>query len=1032
MVQAAPGLDFVGRASELARLEAAYARAASGAGSLVLVVGEAGIGKSRLIDRFAAGVPPDCRVVRGGCLELTAGEMPYAPFVEAIRALVRAVPAERRPALLAPGRRDLERLLPELATRAPDEAASGSEPDPLAQHRLFEVILGVVERLAGDGPVVLVVEDVQWADRASLDLIAFLARALRDEPVLIVTSVRPEVLERRGPVLSAVAAWERGEAIERIDVGPFGPDEVAAQVAALGAGPDPDRIAQLVAWTDGNPFFVEQIVRSGSESAVGSGASSGRVVTATQLPAALRDVLVARIEELDARDQDVLRAAAVVGKRIDDGVLAAILGRSPSSIGAALRRAVDAGLLVRDVGGTYRFRHALLREVVYGELFGGERTDLHRRVADALDQRAEAGEATISAGEIAHHRAAAGDDVQAIVAMVAAAHEAEEMYAFVDASRLWERALNLWSEVPDAERIVGTDRGDVLALAAEAAMLAGDAERAASLAREALGAIDASADPLRAGLVHERLRWFLWESGDRRAAAEAVADALRLIPADPPSAARSRAVAHRAGIELYAHEYEASRAHAEEAVAIARAIGAPGEEAFALGILGWDEAVLGDVERGLETFAEGVRIAHELGRPEGIALAATNLAALLDRVGRPDESLSAAQAALDAVRRLGVARTYGGLLAGYAAKALVALGRWDEAEVVAASGIRETVADRAVLWLVVNRARLRIGRGRFAEADADIERARSLDDALGGTEFRLNVLAAAAESAMWQGRIADVRVVVDTVAAMADPAGPPDPSVAWVAALGLRAEAEAAAVARARRDEAGLEETTVRARRIVAALARARRSATAEAVVGGTPRGRGLSLLCAAEARRAERRDRGADWSAVAEAWHEAGRPFPEAYARFREAEAILAARGDRHAAARALGEAARMARALEAGPLLTEVELLARHARLDVTGEPVPPEPVRADLLVDRADSSDDPAAGLGLTEREGEVLRLVAGGWSNQQIADELFISRKTASVHVSNILGKLGVRSRVEAAAVAHRLGLGRDAPPPPDSA
>ncbi|MEK6719594.1 MAG: response regulator transcription factor [Chloroflexota bacterium] len=289
----------------------------------------------------------------------------------------------------------------------------------------------------------------------------------------------------------------------------------------------------------------------------------------------------------------------------------------------------------------------------------------------------------------------------------------------------------------------------------------------------------------------------------------------------------------------------------------------------------------------------------------------------------------------------------------------------------------------------------------------------------------MNVLAASAEVAIWQGRVADVRAIIDTVSGMAEPAGPPDPSLAWLAALGLRAEADGAATARARRDEPALEMARRRAAAIVAALDHARADPATQAIVSGSSRGQGLASLCAAEARRVERADTPADWAGVAAAWASAGRPFPEAYARFREAESILAARGDRHAAEAALRAADVTARTLGAEPLGEAVRLLARHARIEL--DPKEDRSLNETVPV----AADGASATYGFTERELEVLHLVAGGWSNQQIGDVLFISRKTASVHVSNIMGKLDVRSRVEAAAVAHRLGLGRDAPGPPGS-
>lgn len=1017
---------FIGRSAELDRLGGALADARSGRARSIIVGGEAGIGKSRLIERFIAGLDGDVRVVKGSCVELGVGELPFAPFVEAVRELLRSIPEQRRPAVLGPGRIDLERFIPSSAARESLDASarrSASDPDPMARVRLFEVVLGVLERLARETPVVLVIEDVHWADASSLGLIGFLIRTLRRQPLLIVLTVRTEVLGARRPVLAALAEWERADHVDRLEVAPFGAVEIAAQIAAAGGEPARDLVQDLLSRTDGNPFFVDQLIGPRRLPTISTDGA--------ELPFALRDVLAARVDALPEEDQQVLRAAAAAARRIDDALLSAVLERPAHVVASALRRIVDAGLLVRDDAQRgYRFRHALLREYIERDLFSGERAWLHREVARELQRRVDGGDREIAAAEIAHHLEEAGDRSGAIVASLGAARQAEDVFAYVEAHRLYERVLTLWGEVPAAGTITANTWNDVAERAAETAMLAGDGARAVELQRALVASADATADPLRAGLLHARLRWFLWESGDRAAAAEAVSAALRLIPDDPPSAARARVLGHVAAVELYAHDYEASLAHASAAVDMARQVDAPSEEALALGIRGWDRAVLGDLAGGLVDFGAGQRIAAELESPEGQALAAVSLASLLDRAGRSSESLAAAHAGLATVRRLGVARTYGGLLFGYGVKSLIALGRWDEAASSAAEGLDQAIGDRPVLWLLINRARLLVGRGDVAGAAADLARARTIDDRLGGTEFRGNLRAAEAEAAVWEGRIEDVRAIVDAVSSSAAPTAPPDPSEAWIAAIGLRAEAEAAARARAQRDDPALDRARERAAQITSLIEGSRGGPTADLILA-TPRGRALSLLCAQEGRRVEREDEPAGWAEVAEAWSGSERPFPEAYARLREGESIMLRRGERLAAERALQRAYATSKGLGAGPLMREIEALARHARLDPHGarsNAEPGDPTNGSAPLEAIDSRD----GYGFTRREHEVLTLVAGGWSNQQIADELFISRKTASVHVSNIFAKLAVHTRVEAAAIAHRIGLGADAPEPPTRA
>ncbi|HZM73247.1 MAG TPA: AAA family ATPase [Candidatus Polarisedimenticolia bacterium] len=997
---------FVGRASELEQLDAALDAATSRHGRVVIVAGEAGVGKTRLLNEFEARARSrGARVLEGACLDLGAGALPYGPFVEVLRELVRSTEAARLPALLGPARAEITRLVPELAGRSAELRPAG-EFDASAQSRLFELTLGILERVSEQAPLVLMIEDLQWADRASLDLLAFLARGLEDNPALIVVSVRTDDLGSHASALAALAELERDSGVDRIDLLPFGRDDLAVQLSELtGAAPAPDVIDRVLERSDGNPFFVEELVAAGFH-------------RGAELPARLRDVLAARLSGLPVPSLRMLRAAAVAGRRIDDGLMCAALGLEPVDLADGLRPAVAAGLLSRapSAGGRFQFRHALLQEFIADELFPTERTAMHAAFAGALETRLDKGDGSVVAADLARHWDASGDAAKALVATIAAAQEADLVFAFSDATRHWERALELWAVVAADERPTSTDEPELRHRAAEAAVLSGEYRRALEHGRAAAALVKAADDPERAAFLNEKLRWYAWEAGDRAAAAVSVREALVLLEGTPPSASRARALAHLAGIEMYARDYEASVRDATEAVAVARAAEALGEEALALGVLGWATAVLGDVAGGVETFRRGMAIAADLGAVEGMSLAATNLASLLDRVGRSEDSLRAAEEGYEAVSRLGVGRTYGGLLLGFAAKAQLALGRWDDAERTTANGLRRGAAGRAALWLSINRGRVLLGRGRFSEASAVLSRARELDRELGETEFRSALHAAIVELAVWRGDSGAAWPDVAEGLARVRSGEMPDPSLAWLAALGLRAEADIAATARARNDEPGLAVATARGAEIGAVVERG--LSAAPELSRDTGRGIALATLIVAERARLAGGGSAAEWASVADAWARVGRPFPTAYARFREAEAHLLAR-DRHAAESAARSGHELAVRLGAAPLVVELERLARLGHLDLGGHAAP------DI------GSADPGDAFGFTSRESEVLQLVAGGWTNQQIADALFISRKTASVHVSNILGKLGVDSRVEAAAIAHRIGIAKDAPPPPDA-
>jgi DNA-binding CsgD family transcriptional regulator/tetratricopeptide (TPR) repeat protein len=467
---------------------------------------------------------------------------------------------------------------------------------------------------------------------------------------------------------------------------------------------------------------------------------------------------------------------------------------------------------------------------------------------------------------------------------------------------------------------------------------------------------------------------------------------------------------------MEAGDLDAATRLAGEAMAMARVVRATSEEALAGGILGWCLAVAGQVELGTKTYRDALAIAEELGGAEGVALGHANLAALLDRVGQTELSLSVALDGYAVVRRLGVSRTYGGALLGHAAKALFDLGRWAEAADIADQGLDLDPVGRAAVELHLARARIDANQGRQAEAEKHLSRARALCDTPGLLGSYLpSLLAGDADLARRERNLDRVRAAVDAGTRYAAADRPLDPALGWLAETGLAAEADAAAVARARQDVPGLAEAKAR---IEAILGVVQQAVDAPAIAADARTGAVLAL-CEAEARRTDGPGDGSEWALAADRWEALRRPHPAAYARYRQAEALLGSHGSRDSVSALLERAHDVAVALEADPLRADVERLARHARIELHSAEPGPGMGPAPAAKGRLDT-------FGLTDRESEVIGLVAAGWTNQQIADALFITRKTASVHVSNIMSKFGVRNRVEAAAIAHRLGMTSDWP------
>jgi ATP/maltotriose-dependent transcriptional regulator MalT len=988
---------FVGRTNELARLQQLLARAGDGQPLMALVGGEAGVGKTRLVEQLTATARErGARVLGGGCVPLGEEGLPFAPVIEALRGLADDLDADELQAVAGPARHELARLLPD----HPWGGAAAPAPAVVAgagQGRLFERLLGMVHRLAAMAPLLWVIEDLHWADRSTRDLLAYLATTLRSGRVLLVGTFRSDELHRRHPLRRLLADLARNRRVVRLELPRFTRAELAQQLAGLLAADPPARLVDAIyARSEGNPFFAEELVLAGEGGGPGT------------LPPSLREVLLTRVVRLGDRTQQLLRVVAAAGPGATQPLLSAVAGLDDQLLLEGLREAVDQQLLLPEPGGGdgYVFRHALLAEAVHGELLPGERVRLHTALAGALEAGLEVGDPPATrAARLAHHWAAAGDQPRALTASLAAAAAAERVYAFAEARLQLERALALWDRVPDAEARAGMDRVGLLARCAEAAYWAGDIVRAAELTRQALGLVDAARQPRRAGLLHEQLARCLGRLGDPWAGALAEQQqAVWLVPPEP-SAERARVLGSLALYLERADRFAEARGLAEEAIAIAGQVGARAEEANARIALGAALGYLGEPDAGLAELAAARQLATQAG---DVILALRTIvyhSDVLLAAGRLDQAATVGLDGLDEARHLGLARSYGPVLAANVTEALVALGRWDQAEQLSREGLESAPSDAVSVHLPLARAALELGLGDLDAAQERLQTVRRLLPTPIPVAERAGLLfAGLAELALWRGDLDQARQLV----AEAVPQVAANPRhAAPVYALGLRVEAERAELARARHPgQPAPDDATA-----TTLLERVRDAAEGPAAAG-LPELAAWQRLGLAERTRRDGPSDPAAWATATAAWERLGQPYRAAYAGFRHAEALLATTADRGRAAVVLGRAAAITGRLGARLLDGEIQALARRGRLDLappTGVAVP----AADVPT--------PAAQLGLTPREAEVLALVAAGRSNRQIAQALFISPKTAAVHVSNILAKLGAAGRVEAAAVAHRLGL-----------
>ncbi len=953
---------FVGRRGDLEGFADSFAQARRGEPAVVIVSGEAGVGKTRLVEEATAAVrAAGGRVIVGGCVELGGDAMPLSPLAEALRSLAHQVPPAELDALLGNARPELARLVPELD---PDRTALPGERPQTAQ--LLELVLGAVARAGRDRPLLVVFEDLHWADRSTLELVTLLVRGLRDTQVLLVLTYRTDELHRSHPLRRLVGSWDRSRSVRRLQLERLAREEVAAQLEGInGSPPEPDLVELVFERSDGNPFLVEEVA-----GAVLGGADPGA------LAPSLHDVLLARAEHLSEDGRHVLRMVSAAGSWAPDELVAAVAVLEEERLYAALREAVEQQLLIVHASGRgYAFRHSLARDALYEDLLPGERVRLHAAFGRALDAKPElAGSELEAASMLAYHWHAAHDTRRALAASITAGRKAAETFAPSEARRHFERALELWPSCPDAAAMTGLDVIEVGRLAAEAAQHGGAVERALSQLDEALLTLGADGDPLRRAELLELRATVLRDLGRGQEAVTDAQAAVALLPEDPPSPARARVLSVLAQLHIHADDMPSAVQDAERAVAAALAAGETRSLTDARTTLGAGTAYLGDLEGGLAILNEALAGAGENAYSEVRGYA--NLADALGLMGRHEEAVEAATKGMAIAERVGLARTAGAFVTVNLLESLLSLGRWEQAEAVLAHDLQAGLAGLFEAGMYEVRARMRSLQGRYAEAAADLVHVRRLiGDRPDNIQFsqpmafaQAEVDRAAADFATARHRIAE--------ALASDPEGW-NSRYGWpLLWLGMRVEAESG------------EPDADR----VAALA-----ALADAFPVPTAELAAYRALTAAERARLEG---AAQWEPAVEAARAGHAPYLLAYALLRRAEAQAGA-GDRGAAASAVSEAIALADDLGAVPIAEQARALARRARL--IEEPAEPE------------------NGFGLTGREREVLRLVADGRSNGQIAEELFISRKTASVHVSNILAKLGVTSRVEAAALAHRRGL-----------
>lgn len=948
----------MGRVPELTRLRELAAGVQVDGSRLVLIGGDAGSGKTTVVDAFvrdllsAPGTPT--QVVRGQCVPLGGDGLPFAPVAGALRQLVSAYGGDQVLAWAGASRVGLGAVLPDLITPP-------SEPATL-RLQLFEAVARLLEGATETGPLVVVVEDLHWADESTRHLLRFLAGALTDAPVLLLATYRTDELDRRHPLRPFLAEVGRLPGVTRLEIGGLSRDEVAELLTRL-LGRVPSAVATDLVHrrSEGLPYFVAELAGSAARGCV-------------DMPDTLRDALNVRVQRLSDRAQETVQVAAVAGHRVAHLLLELASDRSPAELDADLREAVDAAILTVDDDG-YEFRHALLREVVHEDLLPGRHTRLHARFATLLEERPELAPGG-AATEIAHHWSAAHDAPRAFAWSLAAARSGST--AHVETLKQYERALELWDRVPDPETVAGCSHLALLDTAGEAARDAGEIERSLALTKQALAE---TTDQTPVTDVVRR-----WSDRGQRlsrlmrpGAVEALQTAVDLLPADAPTALRVRILNHRAIVSVLAGAD--AYAIAQDAVALAERHGDAAIESHTRNTLGVCLVSRGDEAAGLAELVRAGELAG--GRLPVMLRYHINYSDALHLTGQYEAAVDQALAGVQLAADLGLERSLGAMLAGNAAEPLIALGRWDRAARLIERSLELDPPAHHYAHLRLLQAWLRLWTGHLAEGEEIL------------TEFGGLISGPPVAPQYSFGALC-----TDATLALATD----DPERAWADLSRLldqwdlhHAAHHYPALWFAAR-AAQLSEPAVRPERL--ALVRARFGA-AEPVRYREIWGPVIE---------AELVDDPATWqAALTHVGRGDGPAYLRPYVGLRVGQHLVRAH-ERAEARTVLERAAAQAAELGAELLLAPIRALGRRAGLA--------------LGADQPTATGQPGAAdgrlAGLTSREAEVLRLVAAGRTNGEIGARLFISTKTASVHVSNILAKLGASSRGEAAAIAHRAG------------
>ena len=976
---------IVGRTKERGILGAAIRGAVEGRPCAVFVHGEAGVGKTRMVravcDEMATrGVT----VLWGRCMRFGAVDAPYVPLIGALEGWAEsAEPPERSEVLGAvPAAGE---LLPSLGGRASDSAV-----------RLLSVVDALIQAIASHGPTVLVLDDVQWADLASRDALAYLVAGFRTQQLAVLTTYRDEELMSGDPMYTWLADLRRLPSVTDVLLDRLSRDESEQQLALLLGGlPHRALVDQVVRRSDGNPYLTELLVQGLTSAAEGLPAD---------LAAELTGALLAAWHRLSPPAREVMRLMAVAGRpsSIDDlREVGAARGIGRESLTIALAEATSAGISVVQGPDTCWFRHPLLAELLDATFVPGEAEPVHAAWARALESRAVSGLDELQRqSDLALHYERARELADCLEASLRAADLAKAVRSPREEAVHLRRAARLWPIVHRGDDHERESEMDLLERVARANDLVGDGEVSFGAWSRALELVDERTDPLRACRLLGRWADSAWATGRTEGRPIAQAEqAVELSRPFPDSAEYAGALAYLSWCEWWSNELELSRAYAEEAVQAAHRSGSKRALSFAYAVRGnWD--VHG--ERSDADTAEGLRFAMLTGDPELTFRVLVIRQNYLLRWGRLTECVEITRLFLQVALHAG-ALSVAGFTAGLLAHDLLMLGHLPESGMVIREGLSVAAMPNASAMVRLAATSLSVRRGELDVAGMHLQRAKELMPDVEQVAG-LSAQPVLAEYLLSTGRAEEALDLLSrTIGALSADTRDADELLIW----GARAAAELMEAARDRRDNAGARRAEVAFDNLLAArrdmMPAPFEAAGPEDLVQPAME----ALFIAESARFTAAKPTSAVWAEAARRCAAAGLRWDEAIALFRWAQASLDEGTPRVSAAVPLRSAYRFAVETGAMPLRRQVETLAALARIRLE-EPAATTPA-------------EPPAPLGsLTHREREILSHLVAGRTYAEIAQALFISEKTVSTHVSNLLHKTGTSSRREVAALAVRLG------------